>query len=45
MKRIQIREKTDFICDSDSKYKLRCTYMYIYTRNMTISNMTTRSAT
>ncbi len=26
---LQICDRTDFICDSDSIYKLRCTYMYI----------------
>jgi hypothetical protein len=34
MKRKQIREKTKFICDSDSIYNLRCTY--VYTMDMTI---------
>ncbi len=34
----QIREETKFICDRDSIYKLRCTY--VYKMNMTIRDMT-----
>jgi hypothetical protein len=37
MKRKKIREKTKFICDRDSIYKLRCTY--VYAMNMTIRDM------